>query len=81
MKRETREYLKRGMKVVKHPGSIACMADALATDAEVKRLRKALRDVGVKAGLIGWMPGARGDVEDIICAALKPQVTRERKRR
>lgn len=85
MKRETLRRLKR---VVAGNGIIerADAADALATDAEVKRLKKALRDA--KAAL-EFGPGAthtdvcRRNVEafKVILAALKPQVTRERKRR
>lgn len=73
--------------------SSKCAADALATDAEVKRLRKAL-DLLTAAAQRALHPSCVAEFrrnprspvccyvcEQIQSAALKPQVTRERKRR
>jgi hypothetical protein len=45
MKSGTRRYLRDGMKVVKDPGSVACMADALASDTHQSTLLREVRRI------------------------------------
>ena len=75
MKRATIRYLKQGMFVVKDPGSVACMQDALDSDAAQKRtireLRKALT---VARNRFRWVE--MGTFADECSAALKPRAKR-----